>query len=219
MKKITSFTIVLSILVLGFISCKKEKTPDPVTPPTSNALSSSTHKYIKFTLGTTNYTLEAPQNGVWAGGSYVIEDIGIMPNYYKTYDTYQPSPGCFLCVQDSTTQTTRPLSAEYYRNFLSKKDYLFLPKSPLGNTGDCRSRGVYFYTNDNSQVNWSTVNSTNPNSNQNGSTFKIIETAEYTQQSKQQIIFKATFNLKLFNSTGDSVMLTNGEMITSFGNW
>lgn len=214
----TSTIVLLSVSLLSFMACKKEKAPDPVTPLTSNALSSSTKRYIKFTLGTTNYSLEAPQNGVWAAGSGGIQNFGIMPNYYRQWHNYQPTPGAFLYIQDTTTQTTEPVSATYYRSFLSKKDYLFLPENPMGISAiNTLGSGVYFYTNDNSQVNWSTVNSANPNSNQNGSTFKIIETAEYNIP-EQEIIFKATFNLKLFNNTGDSLMLTNGEMISSFNN-
>lgn len=212
MKK-TILYLLLSVSLFGVISCKKEKTPDPVVQPV--VFGSSTHKYIKFTLGTTNYSLDAPTNGAWSGGSQSVYTYP-SPNYFKITQTYQPQPGFTLCIEDSTSETVTPLSATYFRIFLTKRNYSY---SPVNLVGQSNYSGIYFTTNDNSQVFWSTVNSTNANSNQNGSSFTIIETAEYTQQSTQNIIFKATFNCKLYNNAGDSLMLTNGEMITSFNNY
>lgn len=216
MKKISFGIILLTVALFSIISCKKEKTPEPVAPaPVATALSSTTQEYIKFTIGTTDYSLTKPSSGLWSSGSFNIFQTGSLPNYYSTDKTYDPAPGFYLCIQDSTTETSTPLSSAYFRSFLSVKDYSFLPYYNY----PPKHAGVILHLKDNSNVNWSTYNQTNPNFIQQGSIFKIIETVEYSPSSTLvNIKFKAIFNCKLYNTSGDSTMLTNGEMITYFSN-
>jgi len=63
---------------------------------------------------------------------------------------------------------------------------------------------IFYY--DNNSVEWSTDLGS---ANQTGSTFNITEHIANTDGYSQHIS-KATFNCKLYNSTGASMTLTNG---------
>jgi len=211
----TKLIFVLFVAVTIY-SCKKEESVEPAPVPSgSGALGASTKKYIKFTLGGVNYNLTAPSNGAWAMGARSIETNSGL-HYYKTWDTYQPAPGFTLCVSDTTQFTSAPVSDIWFKQFLTTKSYSYSPQNLLQNYK--YGTGIYMTTADNSSVFWYSVNPVNP-SYQNGSTFQIIEKQEYNEAGQLNIIFKATFNCKMYNSTGDSLALTNGEMIVRFSNW
>jgi len=208
--------IVLSLLLVFCFSCKKEKPQEEPTNLTgSTGLSSSTKRYIKFTLGGINYNVTEPTNAAWAAGSRSMQ-TNAGHNYYKTWDTYQPSPGFNLCVADTAPVASIPVSDAWYKQFLTVKNYSYSPLNLYQNY--TYETGIYMDTKDNSSVFWHTVNPIKP-SYQNGSAFQITEKVEYTSSGKLNIIFKAIFNCKMYNNSGDSLALTNGEMIVSFSNY
>lgn len=207
MKKIiTSF--LLAVALLFVVSCKKEETPTIVAPTPAAPTFLDSANYLKFTLGSQSFSYVAPQNGIWSAGS-----DNLSQGYYKQWSTIQQSNWFTISITDTTSETTSPVSKAYYRNFIKSKSYVFSTVNFLNFSNF--SSGVYIEVQDTSGVNWKTVN---PNgfSNHNGSYFIINQTAEYEQMSNFDIKYKATFTCKLYNSNGDSTMLTNGEIATSF---
>jgi len=189
-------------------------TPNATSEP---ALSSTTEGYIKFTLGSVNYDYSG--SGVWFSGTPSLSLQSPSPNYYTQSNTYNTSTKTNVFVlskKDSTTQSGRPVSSTYFTNFFKVQNYSYASALTIP---VIKTKGIFIKIKDNSNVYWSSINPVNSTSFQNGSTFNIVDKVEFIEVAPSTTIkFKATFNCKLYNSVGDSIMLTNGETITSYSN-
>lgn len=189
-------------------------TPDTSTP-VAEALSSSTPGYVKFTIGTTAYSYNG--NNFWFSGS---ANVGTQSasNYYVQSNNYNSNTATsvfLLSKKDTTTQGSH-VSDAYFRNFIKTMGY---PYAKALTGIDVKTKGIYIKVKDNANMYWTSINPVNSTSFQNTSAFNILEKVEFVEVSPSLTVkFKAKFNCKLYNTLGDSIMLTNGETITSYSN-
>lgn len=221
MKIATKILILTSMTSLA--SCKgcKKKEDAELCPSTTEAiperLSATTPGYLKFTLGSVNYSYSG--SGFWFSGAASLASQPIAPNYYSTSNTFNTNTKTnifLLTKKDSTSQTAKPISAISFRNFIKTRNYSFSSAlaTPIINT-----KGFYIRVQDNSSTFWYSVNPVTSRAYQSSSNFNIVETFEFVEVAPSTTIkFKATFNCKLYNAAGDSTTLTNGETITSYSN-
>lgn len=223
---------VFTFIFYFVIGCKKKTSSSPqVTAPASctsstEPLASTTQEYIKFELLTTptgtavtSYSF-FPTQCFW-DGSYGGLGFG-SPNFYSNhrYTGSQPNGTNFdVWKSDTTSQSVFPPSSSFFRNYLKVG---IVPYSKFANSANLYDNcGMAIRITDYSNVFWSSnpLNSNYKSFQTSNSSFNIVEVSEYTNSSSRFTVkFKATFNCKLYNSSGDSIYLTNGEMIINLSN-
>lgn len=202
------------------MSCKKDKDKEPeesapvVTPATP--LSSSTAGYLKFTIANVDYSFQASAGNLWFSG---VNNVTTQSSskYYTQSNTYNSSSktGIFILTKRDTTSQSPKVNDTYFKNFLKTQTYSISSLPATSND----PRGIYISVKDNSNVMWYSINPVTSKGFQSGSFFKVVEKVEFMEVAPNLTIkFKANFNCKLYNAAGDSLMLTNGEIITSYSN-
>lgn len=210
------FVFFLSLLAL---SCKKkddkpsEEPAVVTTPPPANGLNANSDRYVKFTLGSQSYSFIPVVGNVWSTSSGGLSTQSVMPNYYSVFTTINGGSNFYISVGDSTRQTS-PVSDAFFKGLLAIKSYPFSKESMWSNT----QVGVFISVkNPANNLVYKSVNPVNNASFQNGSNFNITDNYFYSSQGSSYLdcIFKATINCKLYNSTGDSIQLSNGEIVST----
>lgn len=221
------FTYFLFVTLFVSFGCKKKEatTSEPVSAATTtntggNVFGQSTALSIKFTVSipstssTVNYSYTPSLSS--ASGGYYGPSIGQPFRYYSSiFQMYNGNPSPSFSVFKSDT---------ILRTFTVFNDSVFVSLNKTGNykyalttsSGNIDNFGIRLSFTDNNNVNWSTVRTYPLKPYQpNTSTFNIIETANYLTQSsspKREVKYKATFGCKLYNNTGDSIFIQNGEI-------
>lgn len=99
-------------------------------------------------------------------------------------------------------------------NFISLGDKVYAYETGVGtNSGTSDGAGVWMYIDG---VEWSTSKGV---ADQTGSTFEITEVTVQPFTGDQYIKVEATFSCKIYDDNGNSMVLTNGTFVGSFGNF
>lgn len=217
--RIPAHIFVFFLALIAFSCKKKEDKPstEPVvtatTPPPASGLNENSNRYVKFTIGSQSYSFIPVVGNVWSTGSGGLSTQSLMPNYYSVYSTINGGSNFYISVGDSTRQTS-PVSDAFFKSLLAIKSYPFSKESMWSNT----QVGVFISVkNPSDNVVYQSVNPVNNKSFQNGSNFSIADNFFYNSQGSSYLncIFKAIVSCKLYNSTGDSIQLTNGEIVST----
>lgn len=204
-------------MIFAAFACKKEKNKpaeEPAPAPASPAptgLNENSARYVNFAIASQGYSYSPSINNVWTSSSGGLQTSPSLPHYYVLHTTHNGASNFYVRLSDST-RVTAPVSDNYYKSFVSVKNYPFAKQQ-------YDAVGVYIsVTNPANSVAYFSINPLNGNSFQNGSTFNISETFYYNQNGSSFLtaLYKATVNCKLYNSSGDSIQLTNGEIVSTF---
>ena len=160
-----------------------------------------------------SYSYAPTLSNVWTSSSGGINTQSVLPNYYSIYTTHDAAANLYIGISDSTREMG-PVSDNFFKSVVSVKNYL-LNKDHFSSY---TNYGVYIsVVNPANNTFYSIRNPVNNTSFQNGSSFAISETFYYNSGGVSFLtaLYKATFNCKLYNSTGDSILLTNGEVVST----
>lgn len=214
--------IVIATTLVSLFSCKKkdDSKPEETASTTGgggnpSGLTSTTAEYVNFSLNGSAYSFTAPVSGLWATGyDATIFTQPSMPNYiYTSKSVYQNSAVSFQLQMADTTRQSGSLTDNTFRTFIQQKNYNYATSAVQSSLGSLNLKMDF---KDNASTNWSTVKSSG-STLQAGSSFSITQVGEYTAAGNTDITrkIKATFNCKVYNSSGDSLNVTNGELILS----
>jgi hypothetical protein len=119
---------------------------------------------------------------------------------------------------DTTTSNSLPINLVKFKHLFKLGNTSYSKWANGANVFD--NCGVAIRLSDYNNVYWSTNPlSSNYKSFQDSSVFNITDTLEYINSSGRfSIKFKANFKCKLYNFVGDSIYLSNGEIITNLSN-
>ena len=219
MKKLN--LILLMLPVMAVWSCKKSSTtPTTTTPtPTSTAVTVNSTPQYSFKADGTTYSkvedgssvtvnLSADRNsGVNPGDSgsatYAssFDDAGGSVTYFSVSKSRLKFPA--LC---SGCTALYPANSDF-KAFFNTRSYSY------GN--GLTVYGIELTWRDNSGVQWSTSMGSG---NQSGSSFSITDMKDMSQLGNYYVVIKASFNCTLYNSVGQSKILTEGIVVTDFEN-
>jgi hypothetical protein len=226
--------IVITLLAITLLSSckKKETTPETiVTNPASGTtpITTSSEEYIKFNLNGVSYNIkQSASGGLWYGGAgtsiYSTSSL-IVPNVLiRDISYYNASLDVFkFSISDTTRETGLKPSDNAVRNLTQKRNLNYENEYPTTTSPACRIQ-----LKDNFGVWWSSSKyaiTGSGKSFQSSSIYSINEVMEDTfiainpDDLSLKRVFKASFNCKVYNSVGDSLLLTDGEMILSVPNF
>ncbi|HRH09998.1 MAG TPA: hypothetical protein PLU73_00710 [Bacteroidia bacterium] len=216
----TQTYIVIFFIALAAFSCKKKEekpSTEPAvaatTPTPTSGLNENSNRYVKFTLGSQSYSYIPVIGNVWSSSSGGLSTQPFLPNYYSVYSTINGGSNFYISIGDSTRQTS-PVSEAFFKSLLAVKSFPFSKESMWSS----KQVGVFISVKNpaNNEV-YKSVNPVNNTSFQSGSSFIINENFFYTSQGSSYLdcIFKATVNCKLYSGTGDSIQLSNGEIVST----
>ena len=215
MKNIIVITAFLSMLVFG---CKKkdDTTPEPETTTTTTGSTTGTNPVtigisstpqVQFTLNGTSYsyiesmTAPAVGNGQSIMGTTATATVGT--DYFN-------SAGEIIKIEKGTYAYNSGSSVSYddqFDNFFAKTSFPYSVNSANGIT-------ITWY--DASGNPWST-----DNGSQTGSSFTIIDKVkDYLRNGNGFLEMKvyASFNCKVYNTSGASKTITNGKFVGYYSN-
>ncbi|MFT5778386.1 MAG: hypothetical protein ACI837_001342 [Crocinitomicaceae bacterium] len=206
MSKITVIgNMALLVLVLAFVSCKKE---DPVSVP------------VITTPASTSAT-SSPQ--------FTGSIDGIVVNYLNGYVGYSsggtlgtgtPSDFRYGGVLLNGATLSEVLNVEKGNLNLPSGGYAtnaeFGNFFPLGNYGfDASLLNGIVLTYYSGGTEWSTSLGSG---DQTGSTFTVVDRLETTVAGDFVVKYKATFNCKIYDGSGAEKLITNGVLVSAFSN-
>lgn len=214
----STYIFVFIIALIAFSCKKKDDKPSTesvptTTPPPASGLNENSDWYVKFTIGSQSYSFTPVVGSVWSTSSGGLSTQSPLPNYYSVYTTVNGGSAFYISVGDSTRQTG-PVTDAFFKSLLAVKSYSFSKESMWSS----KHVGVFISVKNpsNNEI-YQSVNPLNNNSFQSGSNFNFTENFFYTPQGSSYLscIFKATVNCKLYNSAGDSIQLSNGEIVST----
>ncbi|MES2141105.1 MAG: hypothetical protein V4511_15470 [Bacteroidota bacterium] len=207
MKKIYSLklaVITAIIIVLGINGCKKEESAPVPTPATTNPPVPTSNLYFQATI---NGTAVAFQDGVGGYGAGGGSEGGTEPSGWQEGQTSMVTKAFSAQnlggIQIMKGFVYQPTNTQIDSMF-AVKSYAYGKQSPSSNIDGVDGARVFYY--DNSGVEWTTDLGT---ADQTGSAFSITEHI-VNEVGVSHRISKITFNCTLYNSTGGSMILTNG---------
>lgn len=201
--KVAAITAI--IVVTGISSCKKEEsTPTPTPTTTTNPPVPTSNLYFQATINGTAVSFQDGVGGYGAGGG---SESGSEPSGWQEGQSS-------MVTKAFSTQNLGGIhimkafvyepSITQIESMFAVQSYPYGKLSPSTNIDGEDGARVFYY--DNSGVEWTTDLGT---ADQTGSTFSITEHI-VNEAGVSHRISKVTFNCTLYNSTGASMILTNG---------
>lgn len=192
------------IVVSGISSCKKEESAPAPTPVTTTPPIPTSNLYFQATI---NGTAVAFQDGVGGYGAGGGSESGSEPSGWQegqssmvTKAFFTQNLGGFHIMKVFTYEP----SITQIESMFAVQSYPYGKLSPSSNVDGTDGARVFYHDNDG--VEWTTDLGT---ADQTGSTFNITEHI-VNEAGYSHRISKVTFNCTLYNSTGASMVLTNG---------
>jgi hypothetical protein len=215
----------LFVIAIGLVSliaaCKKKdaETPTKVTP------SPTTPFFVKFTVttpsasfATTDYSF-TPSLAYCTGLYYgPFNSGGTFRSYNSIFKTFNntTSPVLTIFKNDSILRTFTSFNDSVFIALNTPKYYNYISNPSLGTAN---SYGIRIEFIDSNNVLWSTLKQTPGLTFQpSTSLFQITDADSFSQYAPSQasrtsVKYKANFACKLFNNAGDSIYITNGNVI------
>ena len=212
MKTIKLITTLIITIPLLFTSCKKEDDTSPTTSTSSTTTTTASSDYffsatiagnvVQFLDLQNGYGCGAGQDG--AGGTgYEVFNSTILQEPFSTKNM----AGCGITKIFIGTASYEITELEY-ANIVSVKSYSYGIREDLGNTDSSATDGAVVFYVDNNEVYWATDLGSG---NQSGSTFSITE-HKVNNDGYSTNITRYAFSCTLYNESGESQTLTNGEV-------
>ena len=215
-----------------FFSCKKKesKTEPVVAPSTTSSttptsgLDQNTALNVKFTVSipsasysTVNYSFTPSLSS--ESGSYYGPYIGYPYRYYSSiFSVYNntSSPTLSIFKRDTILRTFTTFNDSVFISLFKTANYKYASTQDVGSVNNF---GVELSFKDNAGINWSTLKAYPSVSYQSiTSSFSITEVVNYLTSGNtptRAVKYKANFGCKLYSTSGDSIYISNGEIIGS----